>query len=240
MNKPDPLQRVRVVLVGTSHPGNIGAAARAMKTMGLTALYLVRPRRFPDPEATAMAAAAADVLEEARQWDSLDEALAGTVLAAGLTARHRELAPQPLTPREAAPELLDAAQAGPVAVVFGNEANGLTREELQRCRMLVHIPGNPLYNSLNLAAAVQVMCYELRMALPQAGSGRAHLREMARHEDMEHFYAHLERTLVAVGFLAPQRSQRSMRRLRRIFDRARLEREEVNLLRGILKAVDRQ
>jgi tRNA/rRNA methyltransferase len=229
-----------VVLVGTSHPGNIGAAARAMKTMGLTALYLVRPRRFPDPEATAMAAAAADVLEGARRWESLDEALAGTVLAAGLTARHRELAPQPLTPREAAPELLAAARAGPVAVVFGNEANGLTREELQRCRMVVHIPGNPHYHSLNLAAAVQVMGYELRMALPQAGSLEASQREPARHEEMEHFYAHLERALLAVGFLDPQRSERSMRRLRSIFDRARLERDEVSLLRGILKAVDRE
>lgn len=229
-----------MVLVGTSHPGNIGAAARAMKTMGLTALYLVRPRRFPDPEATAMAAAAADVLEGARQWDSLDEALAGTVLAAGLTARQRELAPQPLTPREAAPELLAFARAGPVAVVFGNEASGLTREELQRCRMVVHIPGNPHYHSLNLAAAVQVMGYELRMALSQAGSLEASPREMARHEDMEHFYAHLERTLLAVGFLEPQRSGRSMRRLRRIFDRARLEKDEVSLLRGILKAVARE
>lgn len=211
-----------------------------MKTMGLTALHLVRPRRFPDPEATAMAAAAADVLEGARRWDNLDEALAGTVLAAGLTARHRELAPQPLTPREAAPALLAATQTGPVAVVFGNEANGLTREELQRCRMVVHIPGNPQYRSLNLAAAVQVMAYELRMALPEAGSPEASPRQMARHEDMEHFYAHLEQTLLAVGFLEPQRLGRSMRRLRRIFDRARLDKDEVSLLRGILKAVGRQ
>ncbi|TXF12350.1 RNA methyltransferase [Pelomicrobium methylotrophicum] len=237
MNKPDPLQNVRVVLVCTSHPGNIGAAARAMKTMGLETLYLVRPRRFPDSEATAMASAAVDVLERARLCDTLDEALEGTVLAAGLTARRRDLAPRLLTPRAAAPELLGAAQAGPVAVVFGNEANGLTSEELQRCQIVVHIPGNPRYNSLNLGAAVQVMCYELRMAIPELACVEVPAFEPARHEDVEQFYAHLERTLLAVGFLDPRQPKRLMQRLRRLFARARLEKEEVNILRGILKAV---
>ncbi|MBI2311079.1 MAG: RNA methyltransferase [Betaproteobacteria bacterium] len=238
MNAPGPLANVRVVLSRPSHPGNIGAAARAMKTMGLDSLYLVNPRRFPDAEADARASGAIDVLARARVHASLDEALAGTVLAAALTSRSRDLPHPIMDARAAAAELLRYAANHPVALVFGSETAGLTIEEASRCQLLVHVPANPEYASLNLAAAVQVMAYELRVAASEPGGLRALEYEPAEFEDVELFFEHLERVMVKTGFLDPQQPKRLMQRLRRLFARTRLEKEEVNILRGILRALE--
>lgn len=238
MNNSGPLSRVRVVLSHTTHPGNIGAAARAMKTMGLAHLYLVNPRHFPDPDAEARASGAQDVLERASVCASLDEALAGTVLVAGLTARRRDLSHAMLAPRQAAPLLLEQAAAGEVALLFGTEMSGLTNAELDKCQLLINIPANPEYASLNLAAAVQVLAYELRSAWPEVPLHRAKAQEPAAFEDVERFYQHLEQTLVAIDFLNPAQPKRLMQRLRRLFARARLEQEEVHILRGVLTAVN--
>jgi tRNA/rRNA methyltransferase len=238
MNKPDPLGNVRIVLSHPSHPGNIGAAARAMKTMGLGRLYLVAPKLFPSDEANARASGAVDVLERAIVCDTLDEALRGTVLAAAVTARRRDLSHRLFSPRKAAPVLLERAGKNEVALVFGTEMSGLSNAELDKCQMLITIPANPSYASLNLAAAVQVLAYELRTESavePVEESGP----EPATFEEVERFYAHLEQTLVTSGFLDPAQPKRLMTRLRRLFARARLEKEEVNILRGILTAVSK-
>jgi tRNA/rRNA methyltransferase len=235
-NKPDALGNVRVVLVGTSHPGNIGAAARAMKTMGLADLRLVAPQRFPDPQARAMASNALDVLENAQVCASLDEALAGCVHAAALTARRRELMARFAAPREAAPQLIALAGAGPVAVVFGNETSGLTAAQAERCQTVIRIPANPEYSSLNLAAAVQIVAYELRLAAGAGSSGAAAAGEAATLDEVERFYAHLEETLRDIGVLDPRHPKKILQRLRRLYAKAELEKEEVSLLRGILRA----
>ncbi len=237
MNAPGPLANIRVVLSHPSHPGNIGAAARAMKTMGLDALYLVNPKRFPDPEAQARAAGAVDVLGRARVCASLDEAFSGTVMAAALTARSRDLSHPILSPREAAAELVSYAASRPVALLFGTEMSGLTTQEVSRCQLLVHIPANPEYASLNLAAAVQVMAYELRLAADPGTIAQAQ-NELAEFEEVELFFAHLERVMIKTGFLDPYQPRRLMQRLRRLFARARLEKEEMNILRGILRAME--
>lgn len=227
-----------MVLSHTSHPGNIGAAARAMKTMGLSELYLVRPRRFPDPAADAMASGATDVLAGAVVCAGMDEALRGTVMAVGLTARRRDLSHGMRPLREAAPDILARAGEGPVALVFGTEMSGLSNAELESCQQLVTIPVNPEYGSLNLAAAVQVVAYELRTSALPPGS-EADGFPLATFEEVDGFYRHLEQTLVDIGFLDPVHPKRLMTRLRRLFSRARLEKEEVNILRGVLKAAGR-
>ena len=232
------LGRIRVVLSHTFHPGNIGAVARAMKTMGLHRLYLVNPTRYPDAEATTRATGAADVLEQAIVCASLDEALQGTVLTVALTSRRRDLSHPLLTPRAAAPALLAEAQHGEVALLFGAETSGLTNAELDRCQMLVMIPANPEFASLNLASAVQVVAYELRAALLEGALPVVEEeRERASFEEVEGFYGHLEQAMVASGFLDPASPKRLMLRLRRLFARSRLEREEVNILRGILTSL---
>jgi tRNA/rRNA methyltransferase len=232
----DLLSHIRVVLSHTSHPGNIGAAARAMKTMGIVSLYLVNPKKFPDAEAEAMSTGASDVLQNARVCASLAEALQGTVYALAVSARRRELAYGSAEARSAAQGLVAAARQGDVAIVFGTEMSGLTNEEILQCRAMAHIPADPAYSSLNLAAAVQVMAYEARVAalgaqLPPPGEF-----EPARHEDVENFYAHLEQSLLASGFLDPANPRRLIPRLRRLFGRAQLEQEEVNILRGMLNS----
>lgn len=229
------LDNVRIVLVHPTHPGNIGASARAMKTMGLSSLVLVNPKRFPDREAEALASGALDVLAEARVCASLDEALSGTVLAAALSARQRELSHTAYHAKEAAGIVLGQARQHPVALVFGGEISGLSNEEIIKCQMLVHIPANPEYSSLNLAAAVQVMCYELRLALENLAPQPSEF-EAASFEEVEMFYRHLEEVMVSTGYLNPDQPKRLMERLRRLFARARLEKEEINILRGILKA----
>ena len=240
VNKPDLLNRIRIVLSHTSHPGNIGAAARAMKTMGFGRLYLVNPKQFPDEAATARASGASDILEQAHVCSTLDEALAGTVLAAAVTARRRDLSHELLLPRIAAPRLFENAGQGEVALVFGTEVSGLSNAELGKCQMLISIPANPEYSSLNLGAAVQVLAYELRTCLPEGSAiAPAKSNELASFEEVEHFYGHLEQTLFSTQFLDPKEPKRMMQRLRRLFARARLEREEVNILRGILAAVDK-
>jgi tRNA/rRNA methyltransferase/tRNA (cytidine32/uridine32-2'-O)-methyltransferase len=234
------LPHVRIVLVGTSHPGNIGAAARAMKNMGLTSLHLADPQApFPSPEASARASGADDVLERASVHRGLGEALAGCGYALGLSARLRSLPWPVVEPREAAVRALQKAQAAPVALVFGREKSGLSNDELARCQALVHIPANPDYSSLNLAMAVQIMTYELRLAsresLPESTA-----REdfpPATLEDMEHFYNHLESAMVGAGFLNPDNPRHLMRRLRRLYNRAQPDQNELSILRGILSAL---
>lgn len=229
------LDRIRIVLSHPSHPGNVGAAARAMKTMGLSRLYLVNPPEDSEGVARARSSNARDVLEGAVVCASLEEALAGTVLAAAMTARQRELAPPPKWAREAAPEMVGAAAHGPVALVFGNETAGLSNEEVALCRLPVMIPTNPAYSSLNLGAAVQVMCYELRMAAIVPGAPPAPENPPASFEEIRLFYEHLEAAVTQSGFLDPAHPKRLMPRLRRLFDRIALERDEVSLLRGMLK-----
>lgn len=235
MKPANPLDNIRIVLVETSHPGNLGAAARAMKVMGLSRLYLVNPRCAIDDEARARASGAVDVLDGAVVCASLDEALAGTVLAAACTSRRRDLPHPAYTPRQAAPELLSQAGTAPVAVVYGSETFGLSNEQLGKCRWLLNIPTNPDYASLNLGAAVQVVAYELRCGLadrPLDLPGFA----PAAHEEVEALLAAMEETLVAIGFLDPRQPKRLMPRLRRFFARAGLEKEEVAIWRGIFNA----
>lgn len=234
------LERIRVVLSHTSHPGNIGATARAMKTMGLSRLVLVNPQKFPDAQADAMAAGATDVLAAAQVVSSLPEALSCTVLAVAMSARRRELATPALWAREAAAEMVTQAASGDVALVFGNESAGLSNEELAQCRRWAMIPVNPDFSSLNVAAAVQVMCYELRLAVLNPGSppviSGAGLP--ATHDEMEHFVRHLEQAALDCGFLDPASPKRFTLRMRRLFSRAVAEKEEVNILRGLLAALE--
>jgi tRNA/rRNA methyltransferase len=239
MAESSPLENVRVVLCGTSHPGNIGASARAMKTMGLASLYLVNPKRFPAPEADAMATNATDVLERAIVCATLDEALAGTLYAVACTARSRDLSHEVLTTREAGARLAGEAVRGPVALVFGPEKTGLTAEDVSRCSVIAMIPANPEYSSLNLAAAVQIFAYELRQSVEVVDSYPQETHEIAPFEAVENFIQHLEQTLYDIEFLDPQQPKRLVQRMRRLFQRARLEKEEVNILRGILTAAQK-
>ena len=236
MNRPLALDRIRVVLSRTSHPGNIGAAARAMKNMGLRDLWLVAPEVFPDEVATARASGAADLLESARVVDTLQEALADTVFSAALTARRRELSLPRMQARDAARELVARSEDGIVALVFGNETSGMTNEEVGLCSLPVTIPTDPEFSSLNLGAAVQVLSYELRMAaFGEAAAAPTDVQgEPATHVDFEGFMAHLERVVTASGFHDPANPKRLLPRMRRLFNRVRLEKEEVAILRGML------
>jgi len=227
------LNNIRVVLSHTTHPGNIGAAARAMKTMGLRHLYLVNPRFFPDAQATAMAAGADDVLQHATVCTSVDEALQGVVFTVAMTARLRDIAINVMNPREAMPQVLQETASGPVALLFGTEMSGLTNEEMGKAHLGVNIPTNPDFSSLNIAAAVQVIAYELSVAAA-AFKLETTAIQPAPHERVEGLYAHLEKTLVEIGFFTTQNPARLMKRLRRLFSRTRLEDEEINILRGIL------
>lgn len=233
------LSNIRIVLVETSHPGNIGAVARAMKTMRLSNLHLVRPKAFPCAEATARAAGADDVLFDARRWETLGQALNGCGWACATSARTRSIPWPELTPREAAAKAVKMAQQAPVAMVFGREQWGLTNAELDRCHCLVRIPTHPDFRSLNLAAAVQLLAYEIQVAWQD--QGHAEVASCAQHsacstDDLEGFYDHLEATLIHIGYLNPARPKRLMRRLRRFFNRSHPDRSEINILRGILTA----
>ena len=242
MNPASPLDNVRIVLSHTSHPGNIGAAARAMKTMGLKKLYLINPVSFPDKEAEARSAGAWNILNEAVVCSSLDEALQGTTLAAAITARPRNLSHEVADSRQGAVELLEHAFHHQAALVFGTEMSGLTTAEISKCQMIIHIPADPDYSSLNLASAVQVMAYELRMALLAGDENRippARSNPPATFDEIEFFYQHLEQGMICSGFLDPAEPKRLMQRIRRLFARARLEKEEVNILRGILTTLEK-
>lgn len=229
-------RQIRIVLVETSHPGNIGAAARAMKTMCLQRLLLVNPLEFPHTDASARASGATDVLENAQVVANLDEALAGCALVAGTSARQRALGPPALTPRECVHELMTVSAEQDVAVVFGRERIGLTNEETDRCHYLVHIPANPEYGSLNLAAAVQVITYEFMLAnsiaQPQTDGPPT-----ATSEELEGLYAHLEEAARESGFMDPANPKQLMRRLRNLLKRARPDHNEVSILRGLLSAL---
>jgi TrmH family RNA methyltransferase len=233
------LENIRIVLVGTSHPGNIGSSARAMKVMGLQDLCLVSPVLFPNATATAMASGADDLLARARVVDSLEAAVADCHLVLGTSARLRSL-PWPLqTPREAARRVADGARQAPVAVVFGREKSGLSNQEIHLCQGMIHVPTSDQYNSLNLAMAVQIMAYELRLAC-QGGTLPVQEpdAEPARIEDLERLFEHMESALVAIGFLNPANPRHLMARLRRLFLRAGLDETEVNILRGMLSAAE--
>jgi tRNA (cytidine32/uridine32-2'-O)-methyltransferase len=250
------LDSIAIVLVGTQHPGNIGSTARAMKTMGLTDLRLVAPEQFPDIQAHAMAAGADDLMENARLFDRLEDAVADCRLALGCTARRRGVPLPEYAPREAAALLLDSTDAGTVALVFGRERNGLTNEELQRCQAAVHIPANPDYSSLNLSQAVQVLCYELRVsalarqaggsdapaASPQPSPLGAMLERrnaMATQGQVEHFFGHLDQTLHDIDFHKGRSPDVVMQRLRRVFLRAAVDERELRVLHGILADAQR-
>lgn len=234
------LGRIRVVLIRTSHPGNIGAAARAMKTMGLHRLYLVEPASFPDPVAVARASGATDVLDAAVVVDSLEQALAGTHFSAALTARRREWSVPLGSARQIAPEIVTHAAVGEVALVFGAESSGMTNEEVALCTLPVSIPANPAYSSLNLGAAVQLLCYECRVAALDPAPIEEPMRELATFEEVEGFHRHLEQAMTDSGFYKPDNPGRLLARVRRLYGRIRLEREEVNILRGILGALRRK
>lgn len=243
MRNKDDLSAVRVVLSRTSHPGNIGAAARAMKTMGMARLYLVQPKQFPHSEATALASGANDILSSAVVCDSLNEALKGTVMAVAATARNRDLSHEVVACREACLRLTRETSRGDVAIVFGTERTGLTVAEVNKCGLIATIPTGREYASLNLAQAVQVFAYELRMSAnalqKEIARPADELTEanMATHDEVERFYEHLQTVLFETQFLDPAQPGRLMQRLRRLFARARLEKEEVNILRGILSAM---
>ena len=237
--------RLRVVLVGTQHPGNIGAAARALKTMGLGRLVLVAPEDYPADEAFRRAAGADDVLAAAPVVATLAEAVADCHLVMGCTARSRRVQLEEHAPRQAAAVAVGQAEVGgEVALVFGRERTGLTNEELQLCQAAVHIPANPDYSSLNLAAAVQVLTYELRMALLERvqvapAADTAPDEAPASHAHLEGFYTQLGDTLDAIDFHKGRTPDSAMRKLRRLFHKAALNEQEVRLLRGILADAQR-
>ncbi|NJN45472.1 MAG: tRNA (cytosine(32)/uridine(32)-2'-O)-methyltransferase TrmJ [Candidatus Competibacteraceae bacterium] len=233
------LHRVQVILVETSHPGNIGAVARAMKTMCLERLVLVNPAHFPHSEAIARATGAVDVLERAQVVDNLADALMGCQLVIGATARQRGMSAPVLEPRECATLATSQAEQVEVAVVFGRERSGLHNKETDQCNFLVRIPTNPAFSSLNLAAAVQVLTYELHLAArsSQTSTMQQDSVQLAPADEMARLYHHLEHVLLTTGFLDPTNPRLIMRRLRRLFNRAQPDQREVNILRGILTSV---
>jgi tRNA (cytidine32/uridine32-2'-O)-methyltransferase len=231
--------RIRIVLVGTTHPGNIGAAARAMKVMGLARLYLVAPEaKFPSARATAMATSGDDLLQKAVVVDDLVEAIAGCGLVMGTTARLRSLPLPVMDPRTAADRVKSEAAGHEVAIVFGRENSGLTNEETRLCHHLINIPTSEEYHSLNLAQAVQVVVYELHMALLDDLPGETEPPDWVPEppERMEFYFQRLEQTLREIGFLNPDQPKRLMQRLRRLYQRARPDENELNILNGILSA----
>jgi TrmH family RNA methyltransferase len=230
---------IRIVLVDTSHPGNIGASARAMKNMGLESLVLVRPQSHADPEAAARASGAADLLARARLAGSVEAAIADCGLVLGTTARARSANFRVLDARQAAGELVAAAAARPVAVLFGGERNGLANEELERCQALIRIPAAAAYASLNLAQAVQIVCYEIRMA-QSAAREVTPPPELATANEMRSLDAHLERVMRASGFMHDGNAAQLGLRLRRLIARALPDAGEARILRGWLAAVERR
>lgn len=235
--------KIRIVLVETSHPGNIGSVARAMKNMGLTRLVLVNPAEFPSQVASVRASSAADVLNSATVVNSLDEAVKGAKLVIGASARLRKVAWPQLDVRQSARLALETTEEeeGEVALVFGREDSGLSNAEMDKCHYLGHIPTNPDYSSLNLGAAVQVFAYECRMAAgDEREEGMGYRHKLATTEQLEGFYDHLYQALQDIEFLDPSKNARFMRRMRRLFNRTQLDVKEIDILRGILSAAQRQ
>ena len=236
------LENIRIVLSNTSHPGNIGAAARAMKTMELSRLYLVNPKRYPDAEATARASGADDLLARATVCSDLETAIAGCQLVMGASARSRRIPCPIIDPASCAHQVVAESGQGEVAILFGCEQSGLSNAEIDRCQSLVQIPTNPAYGSLNLASAVQIISYEILVAQRQASgssarqAGPAHVPATA--EELERYFEHLESVLIKLDFLDPDNPRKLMRRLRRLYNRARPDENEINILRGVLSAAE--
>lgn len=237
------LSQVKIVLVGTSHSGNIGSAARAMKVMGFSQMVLVTPQCEIDAQAIAMAAGASEIALNATIVDSLEAAVEDCQLVVGSSARSRTLSWPMLTPRACGERFVQEGEQSPVALVFGRERTGLTNEELQKCHYHVAIPANPEYSSLNLAMAVQTLCYEIRVAYleRQAQAFPQDLQpEYPRHDELERFYQHLEKVLFQTQFITEEQPNLVMNKLRRLFSRARPESQEINILRGILTSIERR
>ena len=245
MSTVERQSKIRMVLVNTTHPGNIGGAARAIKNMGLTELYLVQPREYPAPRAVWRAAGARDILANAKIVESLDEAIEGCGLVVGTSARERRI-PWPLiNPRECGEKIWSEAASHDVALLFGREDRGLTNSELQKCNFHVHIPSNPDYSSLNLATAVQVLAYEVRMASLQNDKGVLPTMDewdqpLATADELELFHNHLEETMVRLKFYDPDNPKQLLTRMRRLFNRTRMDKMEVSMLRGLLTAAGRK
>ena len=242
------LDKIRIVLVNTTHPGNIGAAARAMKNMGLSELCLVEPKLFPHPDAIARSSRADDILETALVVESLEEAVADCQLVVGTSARGRHIPWPIVNPRELSAQVSERLSKTPddfkVAILFGREDRGLTNDELQKCHYHVHIPSNPDYSSLNLATAVQVLSYEVRMAsLADAEGNLPSLQEWDQPpvpaDDLENFHVHLAETMADLGFYDPENPKQLLTRMRRLFNRQRMDKMEVSILRGLLSSVQR-
>lgn len=241
------LDRLRIVMINTSDSGNIGAGARAMKTMGLSQLVLVQPDEFPTAKATARASGAADLLHRARVVSSLDEAIGDCQLVLGTSARLRTIPWPLLDPRQAAARVMSEPAGADIAILFGREDSGLTNEELRRCHFHICIPANEGYPVLNVAAAIQVICYELRMAVLAQQGGTADPGGMqdwdeplVSAEDMERFLKHFEETLLDIDFFDPTNPKQLLTRARRLFLRTRMDRLEMNLLRGVLSTVQKR
>ena len=233
---------ITVIMINTTHPGNIGAAARALKNMGLSKLVLVDPKEFPTAKATWRAAGAADVLEQVEVVASLDEAIADCGLVIGTSARERRIPWPLLTPRECGDRVCEESKQHKTAILFGREDRGLTNEELQKCHYHVHIPSNPEYSSLNIAAAIQVLVYEIRVSALTPDSGQALTftdwdMPRAKTEAVEHYYTHLEETLAKLKFLDPDNPRQTVTRLRRLFNRIRMDEMELSILRGMLTSI---
>ncbi|EMV0253980.1 tRNA (cytosine(32)/uridine(32)-2'-O)-methyltransferase TrmJ [Vibrio cholerae] len=236
------LERVKVVLVGTTHSGNIGSAARAMKVMGLSQMVLVDPQCQVDAQAIALAAGASEIALNAQIYPTLEAAVADCGLVVGTSARSRTLEWPMLEPPECGEKLISEANQHSVAMVFGRERTGLTNDELQLCHYHVCVPANPEYSSLNLAMAVQLLSYEVRMAylaLQQSSQSSTLQEEYPRHQELERFYAHLEQVIMQTEFISAQQPGQVMNKLRRMFTRARPEAQEINILRGILTSVQK-
>ncbi len=226
-------------MVETTHPGNIGAAARAMKAMGYKNLYLVKPKIYPNAEATARAAGADDILTNAVVCDSLEQALQGCVTVIASSARPRAISSPVFTPREYASKLSEKTKLGPVALVFGRESSGLSNEELEHCNVILQIPTNPDFSSLNVASAIQILCYEFingSQCLQTEKTDKEKV-QLATSDEMKYFYNHLQQCMIDVGFLNPEQPRKLMRRLKSLFNRANLDENEVSILRGFLAAV---
>ena len=238
-------ENIRIVLVNTTHPGNIGGAARAMKNMGLAELYLVQPREYPAPRAVWRAAGARDVLANATIVETVDEAIADCALVVGTSARERRIPWPMLNPRECGEKIYSEAATHKTALLFGREDRGLTNDELQKCHYHVHIPSNPDYSSLNLATAVQVLAYEIRMA--SLADDQGNLPSLSEWDqppvtagDLEFFHEHLATTMAELQFYDPENPKQLLTRMRRLFNRVRMDQMEVSILRGLLSAVQRK
>jgi TrmH family RNA methyltransferase len=242
-NKLNLLKQFRIVLCETSHPGNIGSVARAMKTMGFSDLYLVNPKDFPSKHAKALACGAEDILKKATRVSTLEGALKNINHVVGFTARKRELTQPHKNVRDLSKQLINEASNNKIAIIFGNETNGLSNLELQHCQSLGFIDANSRYSSLNLAHAVQIVCHEIRMVSEFPVKNKIlnqTTKKYVSHDLQNGFYKHLEEILDEIGFLKKIQADRLMMRLRLLFNRTQMEKEEVNILRGILSEIQKK